>query len=262
MTTTVSDSIKALIEGVELLDQEEAPVSSREIVGIVSPERLAIWATREDISDSLPQETVIAVRCVGSDGESIVEHAVVVNKDHTSAKAIMIECKVSYEEMSPSALVEYQYQDDASTDNQHPWRLSLVSLPYLLSFRAGKFKMWEQRMLQPTCKAEFRRMYAIGPVYQIFDHIMFPSPPEESCQFDVVDDTSGKTIRLPRPVSALRIWNATTQSYDIVDPTLDGTPTTERDRDMYWKDLVNKLKETLGEDMEDMLPPPQQPPQK
>mmetsp|Transcript_25952 Transcript_25952/g.36569 ORF Transcript_25952/g.36569 Transcript_25952/m.36569 type:complete len:260 (+) Transcript_25952:120-899(+) len=258
MTGTISDSVKALIENVELLDQEEAPVSSREIIGVVSLERLAIWATREDVASVIdPQnDTIIAVKCVGSDGETELEHAVKISNNDTHAEAIMIECKVSYEEMSPSALVEYKYQDDATVQDQ--WRLSLVSLPYLLSFRAGKFKMWEQRMVQPTCKAEFRRMFAIGPVYQIFDHIMFPSPPEERSQFDVIDDASGKKIILPRPVSALRIWNTTTQSYDVVDSTLDGTPTTDAERELYWTNLVTKLKETFGEEIEDIMKQQQQ----
>ena len=74
-------------------------------------------------------------------GRGVLEHAVRIR--HNTAHALMLECKVSFEEMPPSALVEYQFDDTTE------WRLSMVCLDYLLAFRAGKFKDWEKRLLQP-----------------------------------------------------------------------------------------------------------------
>lgn len=222
---------------VELLDQDEAVVSSKQLLGDVSAERRAVWMTRLDDNDELTEEDrVIAVKCMG--GRGVLEHAVRIR--HKTAHALMLECKVSFEELPPSALVEYQFM--GSTE----WRLSMVCLDYLLAFRAGKFKDWEKRLLQPTCLAELRRMVAIGPVYNVYDHHMFPSSDEEKAQFEVVDENSGKTVVLPRPVSALRIWNVEEQQYNVVDPTLDGAPPVEQ-RDAYWKDLLKKLQENFPE---------------
>lgn len=149
--------------------------------------------------------------------------------------------------------MEYRFADDAAKSGAGggaEWRLSMVCLEYLLAFRAGKFADWEKRLLQPTCKAEFRRMMGIGPVYNVFDHHMFPSPEDEKDAFEVTDD-HGKKVILPRPVAALRIWSTEKQQYEEVDPTLDGAPA-PAERDAYWTNMCEKLKETFPEEMEEL----------
>ena len=66
-------------------------------------------------------------------------------------------------------------------------------------------------------------MFAIGPVYTVYDHYMFPSTEDEKAEFEVTDE-NGKKVILPRPVAALRIWSTEKQIYETVDPTLDGVP--------------------------------------
>ena len=236
------------IDDVSLLDEDETPVVSKEIIGPISKERRQVWWSSrlgsecaEQLSDD---DELIAVRCTG--GRGLLEHAVIVKKDGSAAAPapLLIECKVSYEELPPSSLVEYKFEGGN-------WRLSMVCLDYLLAFRAGKFKDWEKRILSPTCKAEFRRMIQIGPVFQVFDHLMFPSPDDEKDDWEVTNE-QGKKVILPRPVSELRIWNTEKQDYDVVDPTLDGTPSKD-ERDDYWKNLLETVRESFPEEVEEIL---------
>lgn len=238
----------ALIDALELLDEDESPVASRELLGPVSPARRAAWDSRLDAEAALdPSDALLAVRCAG--GRGPLEHAVRVPADGRDASPLLLECKVSYEELPPAALVEYRFADDACPDG--PWRLSMVCLEYLLAFRAGKFKDWEKRLLEPTCMAEFRRMVAIGPVYNVFDKHMFPSPEAEQGRFEVTNE-HGKTLTLPRPVAELRIWNVEAQEYEAVDPTLDGAPAVG-ERGAYWAGMIEKLRENFPEEMKDLV---------
>mmetsp|Transcript_26800 Transcript_26800/g.54858 ORF Transcript_26800/g.54858 Transcript_26800/m.54858 type:complete len:263 (-) Transcript_26800:205-993(-) len=248
---------KDIAEATELLDEDESPVKSKEIVGEIPKDRLRVWASRlgDDLDVASDDYAYVAIRCQG--GRGAFEHALRIKKNDESAKAsiLMTECKVSYEELPPSSLVEYQFDgvktdsgNGGSTAEQQPWRLSMVSLDYLLAFRAGKFKDWEKRMLQPSCQAEFRRMFQVGPVFSVYDHPMFPSPPEEMEHFTVTDDRTGRKLVLPRPVAALRIWSTERQAYESVDPTLDGAPITKEERESYWEQLIVKLKENFGEE--------------
>lgn len=232
-------STETLVKSVDLLDIDEQPVSSREIIGEVSAERREVWSSRLSGEDLKESDALVAVRCSG--GQGPLEHAVRVRGG--VASPLMLECKVSYEVMPPSSLVEYKF-----ADGDGKWRLSMVCLEYLLAFRAGKFKDWEKRMLQPTCMAEFRRMFAIGPVYTVYDYHMFPSPEEEKGRFEVTDER-GKKVILPRPVSSLRIWSTEKQSFEDVDPTLDGAP---QDRESYWEQLIARLKENFPEEVEEL----------
>ena len=242
-----------LIDGLALNDEDESPVTSKEVVGEVSADRRQVWSSRlatEHADTLLPTDALVAVRCAG--GRGPLEHAVRI-RDGKDATPLLIECKVSYEELPPAHLVEYRFADDAAKSGAGggaEWRLSMVCLEYLLAFRAGKFADWEKRLLQPTCKAEFRRMMGIGPVYNVFDHHMFPSPEDEKDAFEVTDD-HGKKVILPRPVAALRIWSTEKQQYEEVDPTLDGAPA-PAERDAYWTNMCEKLKETFPEEMEEL----------
>uniref|UniRef100_A0A7S2IC20 Uncharacterized protein n=1 Tax=Helicotheca tamesis TaxID=374047 RepID=A0A7S2IC20_9STRA len=247
---SLDESAAAEVNKLTLLDLDEAAVRSREVLGVVSEERLSVWSGRLE-AEGVPLEegcVVAAVRCEGSDG-SMVEHAVRVPKAG-GASALLLECKVSYEEVPPSCLVEYSFSPSGPS-----WRLSNVSLPWLVAYRKGKFKDWEARMLAPSCKAEFRRMYEVGPVFTIYDHHMFPSDPSDAHKFQVTDDATGKTVVIPRPVKRLRIWNTQAQSYDTVRATLDGAPD---DQDAYWLDLKNRIRDAFGEDeFQDMIAKPE-----
>lgn len=243
MTESETSSTASLLDWdtVVLLDQDEEPCTEKHILGDVQKDRRSVWMSRIAEDDLKDNDRVMAVKCTG--GRGVLEHAVRIRNN--AAKALMLECKVSFEELPPSALVEYQFKDSDE------WRLSMVCLDYLLAFRAGKFKDWEQRLLQPTCLAELRRMVSIGAVFQVYDHHMFPSPENEKAQFEVKDENSGKTVVLPRPVSALRIWNVDKQAYDEVDPTLEGAPPVA-ERDAYWKGLLQKLAQNFPDEAESL----------
>eukprot|EP00562_Extubocellulus_spinifer_P021836 CAMPEP_0178610962 /NCGR_PEP_ID=MMETSP0698-20121128/366_1 /TAXON_ID=265572 /ORGANISM="Extubocellulus spinifer, Strain CCMP396" /LENGTH=251 /DNA_ID=CAMNT_0020249577 /DNA_START=14 /DNA_END=769 /DNA_ORIENTATION=+ len=240
-------SSASLIDSIDLLDEDEQPVTTKAVIGDVSAERREVWSTRLASPDDLvPTDGLVAVKCTG--GRGPLEHAVRIRDG--SATPLLLECKVSYEELPPAALVEYQFADGGGDDGK--WHLSMVCLEYLLAFRAGKFADWEKRLLQPTCKAEFRRMVAIGPVYNVFDHHMFPSAEEDKSRFEVTDD-NGRKVILPRPVAALRIWDVEKQAYEDVDPTLDGAPAVGPERETYWANMIEKLKENFPEETEECL---------
>jgi len=231
----------------DLLDLDESPVKTRTVVGPVPPPRRYVWSSRLT-SEAGVEDAVelFAVRCTyaASDGgdDGYMEHAVRVSDDGVSVIPVLLNCKVSYEEVPPSSLVEDTFDPlllDAS------WRLSHVSLPWLVSYRAGKFALWEKRLLEPTCRAELRRMLSIGPVSSIYDHHMFPSDLEDKEKFEVVDEKTGKTVILPRPVAALRIWNVEGGQYSEVTARLDGAPD---DMDAYWTSMKEKIRNTHGDE--------------
>jgi len=161
---------------------------------------------------------------------------------------------------------------------------SLIQLgqDVVVSFRGGKFGQWEKGMknvrppsfklgiycvlkscsiaafdsaiLQPDCKAAFRRMWQVGPVFRLYDKDMFPTPAADKDKYEVLDDKTGKTVHIPHPVSGIRIWNSETDSYDEVSPVLDGSP---EDPAAYWEKLGNELKEQWGdEEFADMTAAP------
>lgn len=248
MSSSVDPALVELIKNTELLDGDDAPVTEKEPIGMISNDRLAVWKSRlgsDIIMDG--DATYVAVKAKDGYGQN---QELAVKISNGACTNLLTECKVSYEKMPPSHLVEYMFDDSACTSSESKqWQLSMVSLDYLLAFRAGKFKDWEKRFLEPSCKAEFRRMYQIGPVYKVYDHPMFPSQEDEmEASFTVTDEKTGRKLILPRPVSALRIWNSEKQAYDEVDAHLDGSPKGDEERAEYWKGLVAKLKETYGEE--------------
>jgi hypothetical protein len=236
------------VDSVELLDEDEQPVQSTETLGPVSAERRSVWSSRlssECDPPPVPADELVAVRCVG--GRGSLEHAVRVPSGGAGAASpLLLDCKVSYEPLPPSSLVEYRF-----ADGDGKWRLSMVCLEYLLAFRSGKFADWEKRVLAPTCAAEFRRMVGIGPVFQVYDHHMFPSPEDEKGDYEVTDDRGRKVI-LPRPVAELRIWSTEKQAYEAVDPTLDGCPALE-ERGSYWTGVLEKLREQFPEEIDGII---------
>ena len=228
-----------VLNSVELLDQDGTPVASREVLGPLpaDSERRAIYAAR--FPEVGAEDTLVALRCEG--GSGTLEHIVRLRGEE--ATALMGECKVSYEDLPPTALVEYRFStDDAKPD----WRLSHVSLPMLISYRKGKFNDWEKRFLEPTCKAELRRMYAVGPVYSVYDHHMFPSDPAAMARFEFTND-EGRKVTLPRPVHALRVWSSAAQAYEPVEAALEGAPAAA-EQPAYWARLNERLAEVLGAD--------------
>jgi len=178
------------------------------------------------------------------DNQDIVERIVVIPADN-KAKDIIVEDKVLLEDVCVSALVEYQF------DNNGKWHLSQMSLSPMESYRGSKFKHWEHMLIEPDCEAAFKRLLKLGVINKLFDPIAFPSPQEEKEQYQVRDE-HGKIVEIPRPVHALRIWNAKLRKYDILSAHLDGAPS-DKDAADYWKNMLQKLRDMRGAEYIDGL---------
>jgi hypothetical protein len=231
------------LAGVSLHDEDDESVSDAKVLGPLDAEMRKIFGRREDLGH-LASGEVWAVSATG--GRGVQEHVVHVSEGGDSKEAIYVDCKVTYEEVSPTQLVQYRF------DGSEEWRLSHVSLDALVAFRSGRFAAWEKRLLEPTCAAELRRMYRIGAVIRVYDHHMFPNYEEEKADFEVIDEKSGKTVIIPRPVRDLRIWNAASREYDPVQAELEGAPSVG-DVDHYWGELVAKMRETWGDEEFDRM---------
>ena len=240
MQVELSDAQRKAVEDVELLDEMDAPVAQREVLGCVDPARRALYAARFE-ADVAEGDLLVGVRCEASTQEKF-EHVVRVRGEE--AEPLIASCKVSWADLPPTAYVEYVYPDAPDA-----WRVSLVSLPCLETYRKSKFKDWEARMLNPQkCRAEFRSMFAIGPVFTVYDHLMFPHADAEDAARFVVKDDKGKDVIVPRPVGRLRVWRTATQSYEEVEATLEGSPA-PADRDAYWKELCERIKTAYGDEL-------------
>lgn len=159
-----------------------------------------------------------------------------------SANLVMTECRILYTDLTPSECCEYSFAEDPDS-----WMLSKLSLDALESYRSSKFESWKSMLTNPVCEAQFRRMLAIGIVTRLYDEQVFPTPDSQKSLYEVTDDKTGKLIQLPHPVSGLRIWSSTSQSYDSLDSHLIGAPS-EADKSSYWEGIIQDLKAKLGEE--------------
>lgn len=155
---------------------------------------------------------------------------------------IMGSCQITFEDLSPSSCVEYSFAE-APDD----WALAQISLEALGTYRASKFTAWRNMLLKPECEAQFRRMLQIGVINRLFDHTLFPTPDSLISHYEVVDDRNGKKIRLPHPVSNLRIWNASGKRYDAIDAQLEGAPT-DAEKAAWWTNMLSEFREQQGEE--------------
>merc|ERR1712154_753319 len=100
--------------------------------------------------------------------------------------------------------------------------------------------------IKPDCEATFRRLLQIGIITNVFDFELFPMPENELADWQIINEKTGKTMNIPRPCKAMRVWNVESKAYEKIDTTLKGAPEDE-EKDSYWKDLVNQLKDEHGE---------------
>ena len=78
-----------------------------------------------------------------------------------SANVITRECAITLDDLAPSQLVEYRF------DETGPWMLGNVSFLALEEYRKVKFDYWKNLMLNPTCEAAFKRMLKVGCVTSV-----------------------------------------------------------------------------------------------
>ena len=165
-----------------------------------------------------------------------------VSWDGNVATAVMTECGISYEELSPTQLVEYQYEEGGA------WALSKVSLEPLEYYKSSKFKAWREMLDTPSCEAAFARMIQAGPLNCIYDKLGFPIPENEQGMWTITDEKSGKLVDIPRPVFGLRIWDAATDSYSSVSPLMGGAPEDATSLAAYWEVTLGELRVKHGDE--------------
>lgn len=209
------------VEDFKLLDAERTEIYKRDIEGVQDSDVL-FSAFAEDDWEHI----------VRFDGEQLHE--------------VMTECKIMFEPLPPTAMVEYQFEDKV-------WRLSKIGVDACNHYRQSKFGMWEGMITKPVCEASLRRMYEIGLITTLFDHLAFPNPPEMESQYVAKNEETGKDVIIPHPVLALRTWKRADDnrggSYVEVQSRLDSCPAPEEEA-AYWQKTVDYLKLHFPEEME------------
>lgn len=180
-----------------------------------------------------------------NENETTFEKIVHFDEQETNMEDLKLECQVSLEEYSPSQLIEYTFNENG------PWYLSPMSLPSLEQYRKTKFENWKHMIEHPDCEAAFKRLLNIGLINRMFDFHAFPSPDNEKHLYEVKDE-NGKTVMIPRPVKALRIWNPAKKKYDDVDCHLEGAPK-DNEVQQYWENMLNQFRLERGNEYIDKL---------
>lgn len=238
-------SLEQALSGIKF-DDGMGKLESLPLVGYADLEgpRRAVYEESGCLSNCSPDIKVISAKYTSSDG-AVVEH--VVKWDGSTATPVLCECGISYEEVPPTAMVEYQY------DEGGPWRLARISLEPMMAYKAHKFKLWREMLDKPSCEAAFARMLKAGPLNRLYDKLGFPMPADEEEAWKIVDEKSGKTVDIPRPVHALRVWDPNTDSYTDVSPIMDGAPADEEGMRTYWDTTMQELRAKHGNDYIDAM---------
>lgn len=225
--------------GLELKDAEDRPMTFVTQMP-VGRDRLKVLS--EAFSAIREAKHVVSVYGKGETGEAREFIAVAKENDDADPKLVMACCQITFADITPGECMEYAFSEQPGV-----FRVSEVSLEALESYRGTKFKAWENMLRHPECEAQFRRMLQIGCVTGLYDTHLFPTPPDLSSQFEVVDERTGKTIQLPHPVAELRTWDAEQQAYRKISAHTEGAPMPQ-DKDAWWAGFVEELEEKLGKE--------------
>lgn len=198
------------------------------------PKVVNISGERKGMYLKNPKDDVVAIRGV-VDGETV--EYIFINDELPECA-----CKITYEDMSLAACLEYCFEDEEPM----VWRLAEISKEAIEDFKAKKFKLWEHQLKEPECEAAFRRSLQTGPIRNVYDKFIFPTPSQLVQKYKVIDEHSGKTVDLPHQVGEMRIWDPSTDMYLPFDAGLAGAPKDKDSADKYWKKMMEELKELRG----------------
>jgi len=162
--------------------------------------------------------------------------------DGVSLELVTGSCQITFEDVTPSECVEYAFEEEPDQ-----WAVAQITRDALESYRSMKFDAWKQMLLHGTCEAQLRRMLQIGLVTRLYDEHVFPTPESHRSEYQVVDEKSGKVIKVPHPVSALRIWDPAALRYKPIDPVLAGAPP-EEEKQAWWEGMLHSLQDKMGAD--------------
>ena len=157
----------------------------------------------------------------------------------------IVSCLIYGEEFSPSECFEYCFKDEEPFPT---WRVSQICKEGLTSFKASKFQLWENMLKNPDCEAAFRRLLQQGPIQNVFERFVFPTPPLLIHKYKFIDETTGKAVDLPHEVSRMRQWNPATSQYEEYDARLVGAPVDSEAVQAYWETLLDTFRRTRGAD--------------
>lgn len=203
-------------------------------------DRLQVFQTAFSCLRGVAEGDVVAIVARSADGviKEIVAHP---SGDPRKLTPVTISCQITFVDLSPSECIEYQLRETEQ------WMMAQLSQEALETYRGMKFQAWLNMLKNPTCEAQFRRMLQLGPVTQMYDPHVFPTPDSLKCRYEVTDDRTGKLIRLPHPLKSIRIWDANVGVYTYIDPQLDGAPP-EAEKNAWWSDLIKELQTAHGEE--------------
>ena len=243
--------------GNDLLDEYDSPVQVESFKAL-DERRCAIYAEKTGIKDFTADSGAVngialSVSCKAQDG-SVMEHIVIASRTEEGGafqgKVVTLECMITMGDYPLSMLAEYSFRDGANlqgTAGEDGWMLSSISIDALNHYRQRKFDDWKNNLLKIDCKAGLRKMLKIGLITRLYDPDAFPSPQSEKHLFETTNDR-GKVERIPRPVSALRVWDASSEKYVAIDPVLEGVPRTAEECASVWNGLLQQLRTMHGEE--------------
>jgi len=236
--------VKALFEGFKVADdmeEEHAVIAFKPL----DEERSAVF--RRSLTEEI-QDTDVLFSAFSDEDEW--EH--VVRFDGQKLTAVMMECKIMFDPLPPTEMVEYQFEDKL-------WRISHIGYDACNHYRNSKFALWEDMIKKPVCEASLRRMIEIGLITTLFDHLAFPNPPEMEDKYKTKNEDTGKWVQIPHPVDALRKWKVNTEkvnedktrdgSYEVVQSRLDKCPEPDQEAE-YWQKMLDYLRLNFPEEME------------
>mmetsp|Transcript_26273 Transcript_26273/g.87073 ORF Transcript_26273/g.87073 Transcript_26273/m.87073 type:complete len:612 (-) Transcript_26273:190-2025(-) len=203
----------------------------------------------------------VTVRSIGAVGApsreliAVVPAGVFESLEELRPQLVMGACRITSELLSPSECIEFTFPEGPNY-----WVATPLSRWALETYKATKFEAW-QRLLKGGgggggsggaaagvgCEAQLRRLMELGPVLTVFDDVAFPTPQELRPAYEVSDTITGEVIKLPHPVAALRVWNASALCYEPLDARLAGAPADDEVSD-WWETMVEPLKHRVRED--------------
>lgn len=154
---------------------------------------------------------------------------------------LMGSCQITFEDLTPSECIEFSF----AKDEPDTWHMAQLSQEALETYRGMKFDAWKSMLLSPTCEAQFRRMLQIGMISELYDPQVFPTPQALKAKYQVTDERTGKTIDLPHPVQALRVWDAGSQVYRVIETRMTGAPSCG-EAEKWWQQFLEELNSTHG----------------
>jgi len=219
----------------------------------LQPERAALFA---GIAPGLTAANGAVVTC-SSDTMGTVE--AIVNLE--TMEHCKFEDPIMFSEGLIASLVEAQFE------HAGPWVLSRGAREGIEQEKGTLFSSYEKMvtMENPECLSTLRKMLQKGPITRLYtgggnkfvashEGFALRMPASEVADWQMTND-KGELQDIPRPALALRLWNAETRSYDYLDATLEGAPTTPGKIDAWYVDVVRKLKGSnyIGPELLDKL---------